>query len=431
MRYAPINNSLFSDNRQRFAAQLYPHSIAVFNANDVMPKSADGTRRFVQHTDIFYLSGIDQEETILLICPDAHDEKHREILFIRRTSDEIALWEGKKLLQDEATQLSGIQTVYWLDQFNTIFHDLAIESKHIYLNANEHPRANTEVQTRDARFIQHCKNCFPLHRYERSAPIMHLLRAVKSDIEIDLIRQACAITEKAFRRVLNFIRPGVYEFEIEAEMLHEFLINRSRAPAYESIVASGANACVLHYVTNNCQCRAGDLVLMDFGAEYAGYASDLTRTAPVSGRFTTRQRAIYNAVLRVQRGAIDMLRPGNDLKTYHKAVGRLMETELIALGLLDADAVKQQNPDKPLYKKYFMHGASHHMGLDTHDYGDRYRRLEPGMVLSCEPGIYIPDEQIGIRIENDILITRHAPVDLMAAIPVEVDEIEALMNQKL
>ncbi len=428
MKYLPIDLKLFQENRRRFVRHLEPGSIAVFNANDIMPTSADGIHAFVQNTDIFYLSGIDQEETILLLFPDAVEEKHRQILFLRETSEQIVTWEGHKLTKEAATQISGIETIHWTSEFERTFRPLVFEAGRIYLNTNEHSRADTTVETRDARFIRWCMGQFPLHRYERAAPILRDLRAVKSPIEISLIRSACEITETAFRRLLSFIRPGVWEFEIEAGIVHEFLKNRSRGPAYEPIVASGENACVLHYVKNDQQCRDGDLVLMDFGAEYANYASDLTRTVPVNGRFTPRQRAVYDAVLRVQRGAIDMLRPGNILKDYQKAVGKMMEKELIDLGLLDAGDVKDQDEKKPLYRKYFMHGTSHHMGLDVHDLGDLHRKFTPGMVFTCEPGIYIKEEKIGVRLENDILITENGPVDLMETIPIEAEEIEDLMN---
>jgi Xaa-Pro aminopeptidase len=407
---------------------MKPKSAAIFNASDLMPKSADGVHPFVQQTDLFYLTGIDQEETILVICPDAAEDRHREMLFIRETNEKIAVWEGQKYTKEEASRISGIRRTHWTSEFENIFREMIFDCEHIYLNTNEHPRADVRVETRDDRFRKWCKQAFPLHQYERSAPIMHELRPVKSPIEVELIRQACAITEKAFRRVLNFIRPGVWEFEIEAEICHEFLKNRSRGPAYESIAASGADTCVLHYVKNDKPCKDGDLVLMDFGAEYAGYAADLTRTVPVNGRFTHRQKAVYNAVLRVQRAAIQMLRPGNTLKTFHEAVCQVMENELIGLRLLDPEEVKKQDREKPLYKKYYMHGTSHHLGLDVHDYGNKRRPFEPGMVLTCEPGIYIKDEGIGVRIENDILITADGPVDLMETIPVEADDIEALMR---
>jgi len=427
MKYHPIDPSLFIRNRRRLANALSPGAVAVFNANDVMPTSADGIRSFVQNTDLFYLCGIDQEETILLLCPQAEEQKHREILFLKETNPEIITWEGRKLTKAEATALSGVQTVYWLAEFERVFRPLVFAADRIYLNTNEHLRADVTVQTRDQRFLEWCRAAFPLHRYRRLAPIMQDLRVVKAPGEVELIRQACQISEKAFRRLLAFIRPGVWEYEIEAEMLHEFLKNRARRPAFAPIVASGADSCVLHYTQNDKQCRDGDLVLMDFGAEYANYASDLARTVPVNGRFTPRQRAVYDAVLRIQRAAIDRLRPGNTLEAYQREVGEVAEKEMIGLGLLDAQAVAAQPADAPLYKTYFMHGTSHHMGLDVHDVGNRLRKFEAGMVLTCEPGIYIREEGLGVRIENDILITTDEPVDLTASIPVEAAEIEALM----
>ncbi len=430
MRYPPIEPQLFIENRRRLAGQLKPNSIAVFNSNDVMPKSADGVHPFIQQTDLFYLSGIDQEESTLVIFPDAREEKHREVLFLRETNEQIALWEGKKYTKEEAAAVSGVKTVYWNAEFDAVFRALAFQAERVYLNSNEHLRAEAVVETRDARFGKWCRGAFPLHRYKRLAPIMHHLRAIKSPIEVELIKQAAAITGRAFRRLLGFIRPGVWEFEVEAEIWHEFLRHRSRGPAFQTIVASGAESCTLHYVKNDRQCRDGDLVLIDFGAEYANYAADLTRTVPVSGRFTARQRAVYEAVLRVQRAGIAMLRAGNTLDAYNAEVGRVMEAELIRLGLLDAEKVKDQPKDQPLYKKYFPHGTSHHLGLDVHDYGDKLRPFEAGMVFTCEPGIYIREEGIGVRIENDILITADGPLDLTAEIPREADEIEALMSSK-
>jgi Xaa-Pro aminopeptidase len=428
MRYAPIDPQLFIENRRRLAAGLPPNAIAVFNSNDVMPTSADGVMPFVQQTDLFYLSGVDQEESTLVIFPGVREEKHREILFLRETSEQIALWEGKKYTREEAKAISGVRTVLWNAEFESVFRNLAYQAERMFLNTNEHPRASAVVETRDVRFMKWCRRAFPLHRYDRLAPIMHGLRAVKAPAEIALIRQAVEISGQAFRRLLGFIRPGVWEFEIEAEIWHELLRRRSRGPAFQTIVASGAEACTLHYVKNDQQCREGDLVLIDFGAEYAHYAGDLTRTVPVSGRFTPRQRAVYEAVLRVQKAAIQMLRPGNTFEAYHAEVGRAMEVELIGLGLLDAEKIKDQPKDQPLYKRYFPHGTSHHLGLDVHDYGDKYRPFEPGMVLTCEPGIYIREEGIGVRIENDILITDQEPVDLAADVPREADEIEALMR---
>ena len=429
MRYFPVDSDLFIQNRKRFAQQLKPNSVAVFNSNDLMPTSADGNHPFIQQTDLYYLCGIDQEDSTLVIFPDAKEDKHREILFLKETNEQIALWEGHKYTKPEATVVSGIKTVYWNHEFNNIFQQLALQSDNIYLNTNEHLRANVWVETRDDRFLSWCRKTYPLHKYGRLAPIMHGLRAVKSELELDQIKRACKLTDQTFRRLLSFIKPGVWEFEIEAEIYHEFIRNRSKGPAFETIVASGIDSCTLHYVKNDKQCRAGDLVLIDFGAEYANYAADVTRTVPVSGKFSKRQKLIYNAVLNVQKSATKLLVPGSTLDEYHKEIGKIMESELIRLGLLEPKLVKNQSADNPLYKKYFPQGTSHYLGLDVHDYGDKYRPLEPGMVLTCEPGIYIRDEAIGIRIENDILITAGGPVDLTEGIPREAEEIEELMNQ--
>ena len=429
MKYLPIDSDLFVQNRKRFVEQLKPNSIAVFNSNDIMPTSADGIHSFIQQTDLFYLCGIDQEESTLVICPDGKEEKHREILFLKETNEQIALWEGQKYTKDEATAVSGIKTVYWNHEFNNIFKLLVFQSESIYLNTNEHLRADDSVETRDRRFLRWCRSAFPLHHYQRTAPIMQDLRTIKSPLEVDLIKTACNITDQTFRRLLGFIEPGVWEFEIEAEICHEFLRNRSRGPAFQTIIASGVDSCTLHYVKNDKQCREGDLVLMDFGAEYANYAGDVTRTVPVNGRFFKRQKEVYNSVLNVHKAAIGMLTPGKTFDEYTRKVGKVMETELIGLGLLDAGEVKKQSEDQPLYKKYFPHGTSHHLGLDVHDYGDKYRKFEPGMVLTCEPGIYIKEEAIGVRIENNILITENDPVDLTVGIPREAEEIEDLMNQ--
>jgi Xaa-Pro aminopeptidase len=430
MKYAPIPKELFIENRKNLTNNLLPESIAVFHSNDIMPTNADGTMPFKQNSDFFYLTGIDQEESILIICPDARDKRMREILFIKETNEHIATWEGHKLTKQEAEEISGIHTIYWLSEFEKILTLLVFESENIYLNTNEHTRAVVEVETRDARFIKYCKEKFPLHNYKRLAPIMHRLRAVKSTWEIFLIKKACQITEKGFRRVLNFIKPGVWEYEIEAELSHEFLRNRSRGFAYTPIIASGKNACVLHYTENNQQCKDGEVILLDAAAEYANYASDLTRCVPVNGRFTQRQKDVYNAVLRVMRAAKIMLVKGNNWDKYHKEVGKMMESELIGLGLLQKHEVEKQDPDFPLYKKYFMHGTSHFLGLDVHDVGSKHHIFEAGMVFTCEPGIYIPEEGLGIRLENDILITEDGNIDLMEHIPIEAEEIEEIMNSK-
>jgi len=429
MKYSKIDPRLFVKNRQRFSKQLKPNSIAVFNSNDFMPTSADGTHPFVQQTDLFYLTGIDQEETVLVVCPGASEKKQKEILFIKETNEQIAIWEGQKHSKAAAQDISGIKTVYWTSELEGILRPLIFQSENIYLNTNEHLRAAATVESRDMRFLKWCRQVFPLHHYERLAPIMHDLRAVKSPPEIQLIKEACAITGKAFRRLLGFIRPGVWEYEVEAEIVHEFMRNRSRGPAFETIVASGTDSCTLHYVKNDKQCKSGDLMLIDFGAEYANYAADVTRTVPVSGEFSKRQKEVYNAVLKIQKAAIQMLKPGNSLEALQEKVAKLVEAELIRLGVLKRSDIKNQPKDSPLYKKFFPHGTSHHLGLDVHDYGDKYRKLEPGMVFTCEPGIYIRDESIGVRIENDILITRKGPVDLTEGIPREVEEIEDLMNK--
>lgn len=429
MKYSAIDSKLFIENRKRFAASLKPNSIALFVSNDILPTNADGSMGFVQNSDLFYLTGVDQEETILLIYPDAKNETHKEVLFVRETNETIAIWEGAKLTKEQATITSGIKTVMWNHGFEGFLKSVIFQAEHIYLNSNEHTRRYIDTETAEMRFNKNIISKYPLHKIERCAPIMHKLRAIKSQYEIDLIQQACNITEKGFRRLLGFVKPGVMEYEIEAELVHEFVRNRSRGFAYGPIIASGANACVLHYVENNKECKAGDVILLDVAAEYANYASDLTRCLPVSGKFTARQKQVYNAVLRVMRAATNMLTVGNTIPEYHKAVGQLMEKELVDLGLLTIDDIKKQNPDWPAYKKYFMHGTSHFLGLDVHDVGDFNRPLEEGMVFTCEPGIYIPQENLGIRLENDILVTKKGPVDLMKNIPIEADEIEALMSK--
>lgn len=429
MRYQPLSQATFVENRKKVAALMKSKSIAVFNSNDIMPTNADGTMPFRQNNDLLYVSGIDQEETIILLFPDAENPQHREILFIKETSELIAIWEGAKFTKQEATELSGITTVFWIDQFEQVFHQLTTEAQHIYLNQNEHLRAVTTVETRDDRFRKECQQKYPLHQYERLAPIMRQVRAIKSEAEINMMQHACNITEKGFRRVLDFVKPGVTEYEIQAEYMHEFLRNRSKGFAYEPIIASGYNACVLHYVENKAACKSGEVILMDVGAEYGNYASDMTRCIPVSGKFTARQKDVYNAVLRVMKAATAMLVPGTKIDEYHKEVGKIMESELIYLGLLDKHDVAKQDPLNPLYKKYFMHGTSHHIGLDVHDIENRQRPLEAGMVLTVEPGIYIRDENLGIRLENDVVVTNNgAPFDLMKNIPLEAEEIEDLMN---
>ena len=430
MKYPAIDSRLFIENRKKYAALLSAKSIAFFNSNDEMPRNGDANFMFRQNSDLFWLTGIDQEQTILVVAPHHPIAEYREMLFVRKTNEHIAVWEGHKYTKEEARAASGIQSVYWLDDFQSILPVLMHHSDKVFLNLNENDRFVTEVPYRDERFAASLRAKYPHHEYERSGPMMAALRVIKSDTEIALMRTACDITDKAFRRVLHFTKPGVNECEIEAEIIHEFIRNRATGHAYTPIIASGPNACVLHYNDNNQVCKEGDVILLDFGAEYANYAADLSRSIPVSGKFTARQRDVYNAVLRVMRAARKLLLPGTIISKYHEEVGMIMEEELIKLGLLDATAVKNQNPKAPLYKKYFMHGTSHFLGLDVHDIGSRYEPLQAGMVLTCEPGIYIPEEGLGIRIENDILITSKGPVDLMEKIPIEVEEIEALMAAK-
>ncbi len=429
MKYHRIDAALYIHNRKHFKAQMKPNSLAVFNSNDIYPISADSTMPFEQARDILYLSGVDQEESILVLFPDAPDPKHRELLFVRETNEHIAVWEGEKLTKESAVAVSGIEHIHWLSDFDKVFYEIMTQADTIYYNTNEHYRANVETETREARFIKATKDKFPAHSWAKSNPILQRLRSVKDPIEIDLLQKACDITEKGFRRVLGFVKPGVWEFEIEAEFLHEFLCNRSKKFAYTPIVASGNNANVLHYIENNQQCKDGDLILMDVGAEYANYSSDMTRTIPVNGRFTKRQREVYDAVNRVKNEATKMLVPGTMWKEYHVEVGKLMTSELLGLGLLDKADVKNENPDWPAYKKYFMHGTSHHMGLDTHDYGILWEPMQANNVFTVEPGIYIPEEGFGIRLEDDVVIQKSgAPFNLMKNIPIEAEEIEDLMN---
>ncbi|GAA4375918.1 aminopeptidase P N-terminal domain-containing protein [Hymenobacter koreensis] len=427
MRYGSISPDLFTNNRRNFERQLLPASLAIFHSNDVMPTNADGTLAFRQNNDLFYLAGVDQEESILLLFPDAKLPQYREILFLKETSEHILVWEGYKLTKEQAREQSGVKTIMWLDSFKQVLHALMNEAEHVYLNTNEHIRAVVEVQTRDARFIREIREQYPLHNYKRAAPILHNLRAIKHPEEIRLMRRACEITGNAFRRLLGFVKPGVMEYEIEAEIVHEFIRSASRGPAYGSIIASGANACILHYVSNDRECHDGDVLLLDFGAEYGNYAADLSRSIPVNGKFTERQRQVYEAVLRVMKFAKSQLVAGNNIEEYHAAVGRTMEQELIGLGLLNQGDVNNQDPAAPLYKKYFMHGTSHYLGLDVHDVGAKYRVFEPGMVYTVEPGIYIREEGLGIRLENDVVITRSQCEDLMEDIPLEADDIERLM----
>ena len=427
-RYQAIPSQLFVQNRNRFKQHLKPGAIAIFFSNDIMPTNADGAMGFQQNSDLFYLSGIDQEETILILFPDAKDNKHKEILFLRETNEQIALWEGEKLTKEQANTISGVSTIYWTHQFEQTLRTLMYQAEYVYLNTNEHLRKYIETETAQDRWNKKIIQQYPLHKYERSAPILFKLRSIKHPIEIDLIQQACHITEKAFCRLLKFIKPNVWEYEIEAEMIHEFLIHRSKGFAYPPIIASGRNSCVLHYTENNQQCKDGDILLIDAAAEYANYASDMTRCVPVNGRFSKRQKEVYNSVLFVLKEATKLLRPNMTFEKYNTEVGQLMTEELLKLKLITKEEVKQQTPEKLAYKKYFMHGVSHFLGLDVHDVGFFYEPMQAGMVLTCEPGIYIPEENLGIRLENTILITQDGPINLMQNIPIEAEEIEDRMN---
>jgi Xaa-Pro aminopeptidase len=429
MRYPPTNPELFLTNRERLKNLLLPNSLAVVNANDIPPTNADGSLAMPPNSDLFYLTGVEQEQSILVLYPDADDEKHREILFLREPTSEVELWEGHKLTRDEARKLTGIRNIQWLPEFPRLFRRLMCECEHVYLNSNEHKRAVIEVETREARFVADTIRRYPLHDYQRLARLMHQLRIIKSEAEVALIRKASEITEKGFRRVLRFLKPGKLEAEVEAEFAHEFIRNRARF-AYLPIIATGVNACVLHYVDSSALCRKGELLLLDVAANYANYNADMTRTIPVSGRFTRRQRQVYNAVLRVLRASVKGLVPGKKPKDWQEEAEQMIEKELVDLGLLTRREIKRQDPDKPAFKKYFMHGLGHPLGLDVHDVGFTTEPIQPGWVMTVEPAIYVKEEGFAVRLENDILVGENGNMDLMADIPIEADEIEELMNKK-
>lgn len=429
MKYKLINPELFRQNRQRFAAAMLPNSIAIFHSNDQMPRNADCFYRFRQNSDLFYLSGLDQEEVVLVLYPNCPKGKEFEaVVFTKKTSDYIKVWEGYKYTQEQAAQISGVPTVFWLDNMETVLNEMILLADNIYVNSNENDRRHDEIPTRDERKAKELRKRYPAHNLVRAQPILRKQRMIKSPLEIEVMQKACDITEQAFRRVLARTKPGKYEYEVEADIIYEFTRHGAGGHAYTPIVASGANACILHYNDNDQQLHNGDVMLLDFGAEYANYAADLSRSIPISGRFTNRQRAVYNAVLKVKKEAEAMLVAGNNLTDYHKEVGKVMESELLGLGLLSREDIAHQDPNYPAYKKYFMHGTSHHLGLDVHDLCERYVPFANGMVFTCEPGIYIPAEGLGIRLEDDILITANGPVNLMKNIPIEADEIEHLMH---
>ena len=428
MKYPQINQDLFILNRKNFVKELKNNSLAIFQSQDEFPRSGDQNFVFKQNPDLFYLTGIDQEQTILLLYPDCPNPLYRQVLFLRQTNEYIKVWEGYKYTKEQAKATSGIESIFWLEDFDNILHSIVNYADNIYLNTNENDRYAHSVPYRDIRFIEQMRSKYPLHRYERSAPIMRGLRAVKSDIEVELTKKACGITRDAFQRVLKFVKPGVKEYEIEAEIIHEFIRQGGTGHAYTPIIASGHNANILHYIDNNQECKAGDVILFDFGAEYANYNADMSRSVPVNGKFTQRQKDVYNAVLHVMKEATKLLVTGTVWNTYHEQVGEIMTEQLVNLGLLSTADVKNQNPAWPAYKKYFMHGTSHHLGIDVHDFAGRYTSFAAGNILTVEPGIYIPEEGLGIRLENNILITATGNIDLMADIPVETAEIEDIMN---
>ncbi|TAE89697.1 MAG: aminopeptidase P family protein [Bacteroidetes bacterium] len=427
-RYQLIDSTLFIDNRKRFTAQLKPKSLAILNSNDIFPRNGDANFEFKQNSDMFWLTGIDQEECAVVLFPDCPVEAYREALFIKRTNEHIAVWDGHKYTKEEATTASGIKNIFWMDEFDGLMRAVINMADTVYLNTNENDRASNTVAYKDLSFAKQMKERFPLHQFERAAPILQRLRSVKHPLEVAYMKHAIEISNKMFHRVMKFVKPGVKEFEIEAEVIHEFVRNGAAGHSFTPIVASGKNACTLHYVDNADTCKNGDLLLLDTGTDYGNYISDMTRVMPVNGRFTPRQKEVYNAVLRVMRAAKAMLKPGILLMEYHAEVCKVMEKELVDLKLITLDEIKNQNPAMPAFKKYYMHGTSHFLGLDVHDVGMRYEPMQAGMMFSCEPGIYIPQEGIGIRLENEILITENGCIDLMEHIPIEVEQIEELMN---
>lgn len=431
MRYDQIDKTLFIKNRKKLVAKLKNSSVAIVNSNDKMPRNGDQFYTYRQNSDLFYLTGIDQEKTSLILCPGHPNEKFREALFIRKSDKLLEIWEGYKLTEDEAKKISGIANVYWINDLEYMLNEFVLNSENVYLNSNESPKFSTEVESKDRRFGRLVQTKFPNHKFHRLAPILSVLRMQKETEEIDLIKKACNITGKAFLKLLKSIKQGIKEFEIEAEMSFEFNMNKANGHAYAPIIASGKNACILHYIDNNKTCNYGDMVLMDFGAEYANYASDCTRTVPVNGKFTARQKEVYNSVLSILKKTIKLMVPGITINKLNKKVAQLIENELIKLKLITKKEIEKQSQEEPLYTKYFMHGVSHFIGLDVHDVGSKDEVFKPGMILSCEPAIYILEESLGIRLENDILITKDGQIDLTESIPIEIEEIEGLMDRKI
>lgn len=429
MKYLPLNPQIFIKNRERFVSRMQKNSIAIFVSNDEVPDNGDSIYKFRQNSDVFWLSGITQEDSMVILFPDNPDPKYREVLVLVRPNELKEKWDGKRLRVKEAQQISGINTIVWLDSLDGLLQPWVHLADSIYLDSNENDRKASLVRTRDYRFIDEMKSRYPLHQYLRAAKILKDLRGIKTAEEVEVMQKAVDITEQTFRRLLKFIKPGVMEYEIEAEIYHSFLSQRATRPAYGSILASGDNARILHYVNNNAECKDGDLILMDFGAEYGGYCADLTRTVPVNGKFTRRQRTVYNACLHLHDYAKSLLKPGISIVDYTEKVGEEATQQFLKIGLLKKSDVKNEDPENRAYRKYLYHGISHHLGIDVHDLGTRTEPIKAGMVFTVEPGIYIEEEKMGVRIENNLWITKNGNKDLFKNIPITADEIEALMKK--
>jgi Xaa-Pro aminopeptidase len=428
MKHLPLDPQLFITNRDRFVKQMRPNSIAIFVSNDEVPSNGDALHPFKQNSDLYWLSGITQEDSMVIIFPDNPDPKFREVLVLVRPNELKEKWDGKRLRREEATAISGIKTIVWLDTLDAVLQAWIHLADIIYLDTNENDRKASLIRTRDYRFADEMKSRYPLHQYERAAKIMKELRGIKTAYEIEVTRKAIEITHNAFLRVMKFIEPGVMEYEIEAEIVHSFLSQRSSGEAYGSIIASGDRARTLHYVSNNQECKDGELILMDFGAEYGGYNADLTRTIPVNGKFTRRQKTVYNACLQLHDYAKSLLKPGISIVDYTEKVGEQATQLFLKIGLLKKSDVKNEDPENRAYRRYLYHGISHHLGIDVHDLGTRTEPIKAGMLFTVEPGIYIEEEQMGVRIENNVWITRGGNKDLFADIPITVEEIEAAMK---
>jgi len=429
MKYEPLNPQIFVQNRQRFIKAMLPNSIAIFVSNDEWPMNGDALHQFKQNSDLFWLSGVIQEDSMVILFPDNPDPKYREVLVLVRPNELKEKWDGKRLRANEARQMSGMPTVVWLDSIDALLQTWIHLADHIYLDSNENDRKANLIRSREYRFIDEMQSRYPLHNYQRAAKIMKELRGIKTAEEIEVVQKAIDITENTFRHLLQFIKPGVMEYEIEAEIYHSFLRQRATGPAYGSILASGDRARTLHYVSNNQECKDGELILMDFGAEYGGYCADLTRTIPVNGKFTRRQKTVYNACLHLHDYAKSLLKPGITIVDYTEKVGEEATQQFLKIGLLKKTDVKNEDPENRAYRKYLYHGISHHLGVDVHDLGTRTAPVKAGMLFTVEPGIYIEEEQMGVRIENNIWITRNGHKDLMKNIPITVEEIETLMKK--